>query len=364
MLIDGEQYFPRLFQLIDQAKHSIIIEQYLVESGKVTSQLIDNLINAANRGLTILLLFDDFGSNGLQHEDRQRLLHDKIQLVYFNPIRYRRWYRNLKRDHRKLVIVDGQIGLIGGAGFTDDFETLNNPHGWHDILLEVTGPVINDWLTSFFYIWQQYADIPEEISQQQISCDKTKTMSGRFVISQPPLRNEILRSIINHIQNSKYRVWLVTPYFVITRKLRRELERAAQRGVDVRLLLPGNNSDHPWVTQAFHNYYDRLLRHGIQIFEFQPRFIHTKAVYCDQWTTLGSSNLDRWNRRWSLDANQEIISEEFCTVIEKLFSDDFSQSIEITLTEWRKRGWLKRLSEKFWKQVVVILDMLGRSYRQ
>lgn len=362
--VDGEKYFPRLLQLIQQARHYIIIEQYLVESGSVTNKLIDALVEAARRDVTILLLFDDFGCTGLSSSDRQRLQQKNIQLIFFNPIRYHRWYSNLKRDHRKLIIVDHHVGMIGGAGFTDEFDTANQPVGWHDVLLEASGPVINDWLSSFLNIWQQYAEIPPAISQCPVAAKTDHDMAGRFVISHPPQRNEILRSVISHIQRSKQQVWLVTPYFVITRKLRRALIRAAKRGVDVRLLLPGKNSDHPWVTQAFHNYYDKLLRQNIRIFEYQPTFIHAKMICCDNWVTIGSSNLDRWNRRWSLDANQEIKNSTFVKVITSFFDDDFSKSYEITLSEWRQRSWLKRLREKFWKQIVIILDMIGNPYRR
>jgi phosphatidylserine/phosphatidylglycerophosphate/cardiolipin synthase-like enzyme len=364
LLINSEHYFSQLLNLIQRAEHYIVIEQYLVESGRITEQLIDSLVEAAARKVTVLLLFDDFGSAGLNKADRGKLNKDNIQLIFYNPVRYRKWYSNLNRDHRKFVIIDNKVGLTGGAGFTDEFDTVNNPAGWHDIMLQATGPVLNDWLVSFINIWKQYAAVPEKISDANIELKTEGQMPGRLVVSQPPAHHEIIRSLINKIQHSKKHVWLATPYFVTTRKLRRELRRAAQRNVDVRLLLPNNRSDHPWVTQAFHNYYDKLLRSGVRIFEYQPRFIHAKIICCDQWVSIGSSNLDRWNRRWSLDANQEIDNPLFYSRVEQFFNDDFSQSNEIKLTEWRKRGWIKRLRERFWKQVVVILEMLGSSYRR
>ena len=362
--IDSAQYFPRLLELIGQAKHYIIIEQYLVESGYHTSQLLNALVAAAKRNVAVLLLFDDFGAAGLSQHDRQRLQQANIYLEFYNPIVFRRWYNNLKRDHRKLVIIDHHTGMTGGAGFTDDFDYENNPQAWHDVMLEVSGPVINDWLNSFTSIWKQYHELPQQFTQCKPIIETNGTMSGRFIVTQPPAHHGISRSVINQIQHSQQHVWLATPYFVITRKLRRELLRAAKRGVDVRLLLPSDNSDHPWVTHAFHNYYDKLLKSGIRIFEYQQRFIHAKVVYCDQWVTIGSSNLDRWNKRWSLDANQEIDSTEFCKTVENFFNTDFTQSHEITLARWRQRGWLKRLREMLSHQFITILEMIGRSYKR
>lgn len=362
--IDSEQYFSRLLDLIEQARCYVVIEQYLVESGFLTSQLIDALVDAARRNVAVMLLFDNFGSAKLNNTDRQRLKHKNIQLEFFNPIRYRRWHSNFKRNHRKLVIIDNQFGMTGGAGFTDEFDTRNNPEGWHDVLLEVSGPVIDDWKNSFSAIWQQYAKLPQQFHNCISTPNTTGTMKGRLVLTYPPVHHGISRSVINHIQRSTQRTWLATPYFVITRKLRRALIRAAKRGVDVRLLLPSNNSDHPWVTHAFHNYYDKLLERGIRIFEYRTRFIHAKVVFCDQWVSIGSSNLDRWNKRWSLDANQEIDDARFASITERFFIDDFAQSHEITMTEWRQRSWLKRLQEKVCHYLVVLLEMIGRSYQR
>lgn len=361
--VDSEHYFPRLLDLIEHAEHYIIIEQYLVESGYHTSQLINALVAAANRNVAVLLLLDDFGSTGLNHHDRQLIQQENISLVFYNPIRYRRWYRNLKRDHRKLIIIDNHTGMTGGAGFTDAFDYENNPEAWHDVMLEISGPVINDWLNSFTHIWKQYAELPARFYQCKPVDKPGGIMPGRLNTTQPPLHHGISRSVINHIQRSKKHVWLATPYFVTTWKLRRSLIHAAQRGVDVRLLLPGDNSDHPWVTQAFHNDYDKLLKQGVRIFEYQPRFIHAKVIYCDRWVTIGSSNLDRWNKRWSLDANQEVDDAAFCKTVENFFNTDFMQSNEITLVKWRQRSWLKRLREKLSRRLIVILEMIGRSHR-
>lgn len=362
--VDGENYFPLIFNLIDNAKHYVIIEQYLVESGKITSQLIDSLVNAAQRGVSIFLLFDEFGSTGLNISDRKRLNNSNIRLFFYNPIHFRKWYRNLRRNHRKFICIDGEVGFTGGAGFTDEFDTENNPHGWQDIQLQISGPVLNDWLTSFAGIWSQYANLPADLPPTCTESKQNTNMSGRLVIAHTPRHQEINRSLIRQIKHSKQHVWLASPYFVTTRKLRRELKRAAIRGVDVRLLLPSTDSDHPWVTYACHNYYIELLQSGVLIFEYQPRFLHAKIISCDQWVSIGSSNLDRWNRRWGMDANQEINNADFAIEIKHYFSNNFTQSEEIVLANWRKRGWLQRIKEKASQKLIFILDMIGHSYRE
>lgn len=364
LLVDGENYFPAIFNYIDNAKRYIIIEQYLVESGKLTSQLIDHLNQAAERGVSIYLLFDEFGSSGLHNPDRKRLSSKNIQLYFYNPLHFRQWYRNLRRNHRKFICIDGETGFTGGAGFTDEFDTKENLHGWHDIQLQLSGPVLNDWLSSFSQIWSQYASLPADHTAVQLNKKTKSTMTGRLVISHTPRHQEINRSLIREIKHSRQRVWLSSPYFVTTRKIRRELKRAAINGIDVRLLLPSSYSDHPWVTYACRNYYHDLLQSGVRIFEYQPRFTHAKVFACDQYVSIGSSNLDRWNRRWGMDANQEINDKDFALTIKQYFDNHFTHSLEIVLATWKNRPWLERVKETLSQKLVFLLDMLGKSYRK
>jgi len=151
--------------------------------------------------------------------------------------------------------------------------------------------------------------------------------------------------------NAQQRIWFSTAYFVPGWKIRRRLKRAARSGIDVRLLLPGPVSDHPAVRYVGQRFYHRLLRNGVRIFELQNRFLHSKCVLCDNWVSIGSSNFDRWNLRWNLEANQEINDEKFAISIQKMFEQDFSNSTEITLDNWKQRSLYHQFLIWFWKRV-------------
>jgi phosphatidylserine/phosphatidylglycerophosphate/cardiolipin synthase-like enzyme len=155
-------------------------------------------------------------------------------------------------------------------------------------------------------------------------------------------------------------VWFSTAYFVPSRSVLRALQRAAARGVDVRLLLPGPYTDHPAVRHAGRRFYGRLLRHGVRIHEYQPRFLHAKSVLCDHWVSIGSSNLDRWNLRWNLEANQEVDDAGFAAQVQAMFERDFADSLEIRYPEWHRRGLRERLREHLWGRVDMLLESLGR----
>lgn len=354
LLVDGRNFIPAMLDAIDSARHFILFEQYLVKSGEILDQYIEHLIQARERGVTIYLLLDDFGSSGVSARDQRRIRSQNIELRFYNPVSLRAIYRSLRRDHRKLLVVDNHTAFVGGAGISDayapgDSQLVN----WHDVMLKIRGENVEDWIQSFMSVWEQTTGRMPSIADY--NQDSTGNQTGRVYLSRGLLRNDIMRSAISHTRRSSVRVWLATPYFVTNRKLRRALRRAARNGVDVRLLLPGPISDHPWISQAGRRYYNKLLQSGVKIFEFQPRFIHAKVMLCDDWVSIGSSNLDRWNQRWNLDANQAVLHGPFSQQVTSMFEHDFVQSQLITREAWVQRSPWQRLKERYFSFYVSVL---------
>jgi len=183
---------------------------------------------------------------------------------------------------------------------------------------------------------------------------------GRVVVGQGALRAEMQRSLVTRLRRAESRVCISTAYFVPSWKVRRAIRYAANKGVDVRLLLPGPFIDHPVIRHAGRRFYLRLLRNGVRIFEYQPRFIHSKVALCDDWVSIGSSNIDRWNLRWNLEANQEVSDPGFADTVAAMFQDDFLVSREYKLEEWQRRSWYRRLLEWFWGGVDRLLERHSR----
>lgn len=346
LLVDGENFFPAMLSAIKGAQHYVLLEMYLFESGKVATHFIDTLIDARQRGIQIYLLLDHFGALGLEEIDRQRLLQARIKLVFYNPIQYGELRRNLLRDHRKLLVVDGKTAFVGGAGITDDFAPDLGDQYWHEVMVAIRGPNVEQWQKLFQDIWNHWTSpaltLPE-ISRRLLPGGRP----GRVVTSSGPSRMEIKRSLLKRIRNAERRIWIATAYFMPSWKIRRALGQAARQGIDVRLLLPGPYTDHPIVRHAGRRFFSSLLRSGVRIYEYQPRFLHAKVYMCDNWVSIGSSNIDRWNLRWNLEANQEIYDQGFAAELKELFENDFAQSQEYTVNTWRKRPqmlqWLEWL---------------------
>ena len=344
LLNDGGEFFARMLAAIEEARRYVLLEMYLVRSGAVATRFIDALGRAAGRGARVCVMFDGFGALGLTRADRRRLLDAGIELRFFNPLRLGNRLSNLLRDHRKLLLADGRVAFVGGAGLTDDFAPGARRGPWRELMVEIQGAVIADWQRAFARTWRRCG--PELALVEPPACEAhADGAAGRLSLSEARQRSVLANGVLRRIDSATARAWIMSAYFVPSRRFRKALRRAARRGVDVRLLLPGARTDHPWVRQAARRFYGKLLRNGVKIFEYQPRMLHAKMILCDDWVSIGSSNLDRWSFRWNLEANQEIADADFANTAAAVFAGDFAVSRALSRRYWRQRAWLDRLRE-------------------
>ena len=344
LLNDGGEFFARMLAAIEEARRYVLLEMYLVRSGAVATRFIDALGRAAGRGARVSVVFDGFGALGLTRADRRRLLDAGIELRFFNPLRLGNRLSNLLRDHRKLLLADGRVAFVGGAGLTDDFAPGARRGPWRELMVEIQGAVIADWQRAFARTWRRCG--PELALVEPPACEAhADGAAGRLSLSEARQRSVLANGVLRRIDSATARAWIMSAYFVPSRRFRKALRRAARRGVDVRLLLPGARTDHPWVRQAARRFYGKLLRNGVKIFEYQPRMLHAKMILCDDWVSIGSSNLDRWSFRWNLEANQEIADADFANTAAAVFAGDFAVSRALSRRYWRQRAWLDRLRE-------------------
>lgn len=358
LMIDGDRFFPRMLQAMQQAESSIDIEMYLVESGDATRQVIDILLSAVARGVRVRCRFDSVGSKGFADEERQELIRGGIELRFYNPLSWLGGWTNLHRDHRKLIIIDQTCVYIGGTGFTDQFCVPGSDGGclWHEQMLQVCGPVVQDWVALFEHQWRS---AERRLGRQSGGLRRVRIPPppagadgwARVSLTNGRTHREMVQALLASIARARQHVWLATPYFAPTWRIRRALRRAAKRGVDVRLLLCGEVTDHPAVRYAGQRYYRRLLASGIRIFEYKPRFLHLKSVLVDDWVSLGSSNFDHWTLHWNLEANQNVIDRQLRAAVKQSFLTDFADSREWTLEDWQALPLRHRARIKLWGSV-------------
>ena len=344
-LVDGAQFYPEMLKAIENARHYILMEMYLFESSSISDKFIAAFIKASHRGVIVKLILDAYGCLKLSTLDREKLTNSGVQIKFYNPLRLSNLKQNLFRTHRKYLILDGEKVFIGGVGLTDDFVGKN---GWRETVIEVKGNIVIDWQILF----DDYFKSPEitEIPQKN-SVPARPTTAARLAYTKGGTQLEIKKVLLNRINKSNHYIWFASAYFIPSDKIRKALRKAAVNGKDVRLLLPGPITDHPAVRFASRRYYKKLLKYGVRIFEYQGRFTHTKMVLIDDWFTIGSSNMDRWNFRWNMEANQEIESENFTMSAREILINDFGNSKEINYSQWLRRSKYQRFKEWLWGKV-------------
>jgi cardiolipin synthase A/B len=360
LLDDNERYFERMLQAIEGAAAYVLLEMYLVESGIIAGRFMDALGRAARRGVRVCVVFDGFGTLGLAASYRRVLLDAGVELRTFNPLSLRARLQNFLRDHRKLLLVDGKIAFVGGVGLTDEF-AIPGPPGqpWRDLVVAITGPVVGDWQRAFDRTWRRIG--PALGLPDPPGCpDIVAGADGRVALSEARERSMLANGVVRRIDAARTRAWIMSAYFVPSRRLRRALRRAARRGVDVRLLVPGPLTDHPWVRQAARRFYGKMLRSSVRVYEYQPRMLHAKMIIADDWVSVGSSNLDRWSFKWNLEANQEVQNAGFAAIAAAVFERDCAQSEELSRRKWPQRAWIGRLQERIAGMLDRMLDRWRR----
>ncbi len=370
LLIDGPAFFEDWLARVAAAKQQIDIELYLVHSGNSAERVEEALLAAVQRGVRVRCLFDGFGSRGFRPEQRHRWQAAGIELRIYNPLRWTLGLKNFYRDHRKLLLIDQQIAYIGGAGLTDQFwQPGEQSSQWHEVMVRVQGPVVEDWQTLFDcqwdscierFFWQQNNSPEPSSKQESPPLPFANIGKGRVAYAASTQHRNIQKSLLRAIKGAHQSVWLATPYFLPTWAIRRALRKAALRGIDVRLLLTGRHTDLPPVRWAGQRYYPALLRKGVRIFEYQPRFLHLKMVMVDDWVSIGSCNFDHWNLRFNLEGNLEARDTGLLEQVADSFEADFLESLEITDEVWRQRPLIQRMRQRLWgwmdRLVINLLD--------
>ncbi|MGB7480163.1 MAG: phospholipase D-like domain-containing protein, partial [Burkholderiaceae bacterium] len=281
-----------------------------------------------------------------------------IALVEFNPVnplkRIGHWRLN-NRDHRKILVVDGRIGFTGGLNITGDYSnsSLFRSHGrrdeggvgWRDTHIQIEGPAVASLQWMFLDTWvKQRADDPLQRDYFP-SLPPAGNQIVRVLGSEPNGDPTIYKAYVLAIQQARQSIHITTPYFVPDRQLMDALAQAAQRGVDVKLLLP-SVSDSTLVLYAGQSFYSELLQHGVRVYQLQVAVLHAKTAVIDGvWSTVGSANIDMRSFLHNSEVNVVVLGPDFGQAMESAFQEDLQDSREVTAEEWEQRPWSQRMKE-------------------
>lgn len=375
IIFDGDEYFSELIQAIEQAKESVDLETYIFNPDVLGRRVDTALTQAARRGVKVRLLVDGVGAAAWIEKRSPDLGTFGVQVRIFHPVRiasaflrflWNRGYwsqpperrrflwRVNRRTHRKLCIIDGQTAWVGSLNISAlHCKSHSGPHAWRDTAARVSGEPVRDLIFGFEHAWIR-SHTPN--GKRHWAESWTRRLSPRAKLHSPlvrlnytaRMRRRNLREFLVRLQTARSRIWITTPYLAPTPAVLRALIRAARNGADVRILHPRKSDVFfmPWVASV---YYRPLLKSGVRIFEYLPRFLHAKSVLIDDWATVGTSNMNRRSLLHDLEVDVVLSHESSKKILEQEFLTDLRSSEEIHSASQGLTGWLGRLITYFFK---------------
>lgn len=303
LLINGEAFYPRVFECIRSAQREVLLETFIIFDDKVGRELQQALIEAARRGVRVEVAADGYGTAELGSEFLAALSEAGVRFHLFDPSPKRLGMRTnlFRRLHRKIVVIDGERGFVGGINYSADHLGDFGPKAKQDYAIEVTGPIVADLHASALRLMQEALEQPSEVTPST-----QRTGSARVLLVERDNNShttDIEMQYLQALRGAKQRVLVANAYFFPGYRLLRALRNAARRGVEVTLILQGE-PDMAWARGFSRLLYNYLLRNGVTIHEYCQRPLHGKvALVDDEWTTVGSSNLDPLSLALNLEAN-------------------------------------------------------------
>ena len=404
LLMSGQEKFDDMFEAIRQAKQSVHLEYFNFRNDSIAMLLFDILRQKRSEGVEVRALFDGFGNDSnnqpLKKHHLEELWADSVSIYEFDPIRFP-WVNHIwPRDHRKIVVIDGNVAYTGGMNVADYYIKGTEQVGaWRDMHCRIEGGAVNDLQRIFISTWKKTtgeeltdpkyfraegvqecrsadkcstAEVLSANSELQDSCnsqgasyfsglkpDTTATAGHKLVgivNREPHTTNDVMRYFyVNAIDDAQDSIRIINPYFTLTPSVTKALKRAIKRGVKVELMISAK-SDIPLTPDAaFYNMH-RMMKRGAHVWLYQPGFHHSKIMMVDgRFCTVGSTNLDARSLRFDYEENAVIIDRHTTKELDDMFDRDKQESVYLTPETWRQfrtrwqrfRGWFAHLLQPF-----------------
>ena len=349
LLQDGDEYFPAMLGAIREAKRTLNFEAYIVHSDEVGRTFRDALIERARAGLEVRLLLDGLGSGwGLDNSDVRMMKEAGCKFAYYHPFLSWRIDRANRRSHRRILVVDGRVGFTGGVGFANQWSgRAQDPKHWHDVQARVEGPLVSELQHAFEEHWIKTFGETLSGADQFPTIGAAGNLRAQVIASHSFSMAPVPLTEAISFAAAEKRIWITNAYCTPSDDQVELLVKAVRRGVDVRIILPGQHNDQPLTKSAGRAAYGRLLEGGVKIFEYQPTMIHTKGMVIDgMFSLFGSSNFDPRSSEINEELDLAIYDREFGNRMEAMFESDLKRSRQYTLEQFKNRSLWERLTEE------------------
>jgi cardiolipin synthase len=357
LLYDGPQTMKAMMAAISGAKDSIDLETYIFDQDPLGLRFADLLIARQRAGVQVNIIYDSVGTLGTPQSFFDKMRDAGIHLLPFNPVNPLKlmvpWELN-NRDHRKILVVDGKIGFTGGVNISQYYARSspfrsksknNEQYGWRDTHLQIEGPAVAALQWVFVNNWMSNSsqDLPDSNFFPPLKNVGDKVV--QVLASEPDSDPDVYRAYVLAIQQAKKTIHITNAYFVPDAQILQALCNAAQRGIDVKIIVPGV-TDVGIVFNATRSFYSQMLECGIKVYQLQIAVLHAKtAVIDDDWSTVGSTNFDTRSFLHNKEINVIVFGSEFGNAMERAFADDLRDTVEIDKEKWEERSLYERIKE-------------------
>ncbi|PZD77900.1 cardiolipin synthase [Mesonia sp. K7] len=349
ILLNGDEKFEALFEDIKNAKKHIHLEYYILKFEKIGEKLIDLLCEKAKEGVKVRIIYDYVGSQ-IKKKGRQKLEQHGIEIYAFMQV----WFPNLTRklnyrDHRKIVIIDGEIGYVGGINICDEYVNSINNHFWRDTHLRIRGNTVKSLQSHFLLMWnfvsEQEIEIIDEFFPEMENCGE---VAAQVAVSGPDSNYpHIMQAIFTAITTAEESILITTPYFIPNEEIYTALITAARRGVEVKIIIPKENDS--WAAKyASTSYIESLLEAGIQFYFYTKGMVHAKTMVIDNdLSIVGTSNMDYRSFEINFEVIVLVYNKSVSQQMIQIFEDDIKDCEEVVYKQWIERPLSKKLKESF-----------------
>ena len=347
-LINGDEIFPAMMQAIRSATRSITFETYIYWSGDIGKAFSELLAERASAGVRVHVLLDWVGSAKLDEKALDQMKRAGVQVIKYRPLRWYNLSRVNSRTHRKILVVDGRTGFIGGVGIADQWTgNAQDPEHWRDSHFQVEGPAVAHLQAAFLDNWLRTR---EEVLNEDAyfpPLEPSGDVLAQVFKSSPREGSGSVRLMfLMSIASAQHQILIANSYFVPDDACVDALVAARKKGVRVEVIVPGHYIDTKVTRRASRSRWGKLLESVVKIFEYQPTMYHCKVMVVDNcWTTVGSTNFDNRSFRLNDEANLNLLDEAFANSQIQVFQNDRQRSREVTLEEWQNRPWREKIVE-------------------
>lgn len=363
LLVNGENKFKCLLEDLEKAKEHIHIQYYIYQDDVIGNEVKDVLIRKAKEGVKVRFMFDDFGSRVLRNKMVKELEQNSVEVAIFYKIKFYALANSLNyRNHRKIVVIDGKIGYVGGINIADRYINEENSQQlyWRDTHLRLEGEAVNGLQYTFLNDWNFCSKNPINIVEQNyFNFDENQKESDCLVqiaASGPDSpRATIMLAYAGVMMSSRQRLYITSPYLIPNETIADAIKYAALGGVDVRLIVP-YKSDSIFVNAASSSYYQEFLESGVRIFRYKKGFVHAKTIVVDDnLSIIGSANIDMRSFELNFEVSAMVYGKDMNQQLANVFLDDLKDCEEISLEQWRNRSKLSQFGSSVAKLISPLL---------